>query len=183
MHPAYVIEAAKAADVRQLMDLNTYWAKRFSARNLADGFLSGVPFTESEWIQICGSGDVFVARSSGQIVGYYLIDELATSEAAKLYDEIRKKLVIRGTVPARGVARRTQTVVADAHHGRGISRLLLGALLERIALRYEFLMGLVHEQNPKLPAHRAIGWQVVDYHYPFHVVLLQTSATSLALKG
>lgn len=170
------IQVAARAHVLQIQDLNAQWCGEQPLPSSSEGFISSAPFDVSVLHQIVEAGEAVVALCNGSVVGYYLLDNSATSnKMLSTYSGLISELTLAGRLPADRLSRRAQTAIHRDHHGKGLSRLMFDALVLAVKHRYDVLFTLVHKANVKLGAHERLGWRVVGESSGFWAVAYVTS--------
>jgi hypothetical protein len=171
----YSVSIAAEGDVDALSEINRHWFERYRRGETANGYLYGAAFLRSDWLAMIEKAEIVVARKDERVVGYYLIDSCSHAEQALEYQRVIDELTRAGQLPVRSIARRVQSAIALDHHGKGLTRLMLDLLLDAVSSRYELLFAAVHEGNPKIEAHRAVGWSVVAHRSPYYFVVMNVS--------
>lgn len=149
-------------DADQIVRINEYWSAAHEAGNTHSGFHRH-RFSASEICAIASKDEIVVATSHALVVGYYLINTLVDSESLRMRAKTVDGLVRAGRLVEGRYAYQAQVGVAHTHIKQGIGRGLLSLLKERVRDRYDYLIGVVYDNNNAgMIANTRSGWSKIE---------------------
>ena len=156
------VRNATLADINHLMTLNQKWQKQ-NLENINNGYI-GARISEGTFQELIKKDQVSCALFNGEIIGYYLLNDVSKDGIIGTHQEIVETLKSAGKLNKQlKICVGAQAVVDKDYMGSGIRQLMLANLKQNMQGKFDYFFATIAKDNPRaFTAHTRDGWEVID---------------------